>query len=84
MPEAESEQVNVTVTSVLFHPAPFAAGFAAAVIVGGVLSLTVNRSWGLFCEVPSLEVYPITPIAVSGGVFFFSNQPKFEVPDKKR
>jgi hypothetical protein len=38
MPLAESEHVNVTVTTELFHPAAFGAGAVVAVIVGGVLS----------------------------------------------
>jgi hypothetical protein len=39
MPERLSAPVNVTVTLVLFHPAPFGAGDAAAVAVGGVMSI---------------------------------------------
>lgn len=41
MPEVLSEQVNVTVTLVLFHPAAFLAGVAAAVIVGRSVSVPV-------------------------------------------
>src|SRR3989442_322988 len=48
MPEAASAQVNVTVTSVLFHPAAFGDGDATAVIVGGALStltVTLVAAW---------------------------------------
>lgn len=38
MPDSTSEQVKPTVTSVLFQPAPFAAGFRVALIVGAALS----------------------------------------------
>src|SRR5438067_1789906 len=37
--ESASAQVKLTVTSLLFQPAAFAAGEAAPVIVGGVLSM---------------------------------------------
>jgi hypothetical protein len=44
-PERESEQVKVTVTLEMFHPAAFGAGDADAVMVGGVLSrLTVTEA----------------------------------------
>src|SRR5438045_358702 len=39
MPERASAQVKVTVTSVLFQPAPFAGGVCAWLIVGDVLSI---------------------------------------------
>src|SRR5258708_13175391 len=39
MPESASAPVNVTVTLVLFQPAPFGAGVAEASAVGGVLSI---------------------------------------------
>lgn len=39
IPERESEQVKLTATGVLFHPAAFAWGEATAAIVGGVLSI---------------------------------------------
>src|SRR5712691_9662729 len=38
-PEVASEHVNVTTTSVLFHPLSFGLGSATAVIVGGSLSV---------------------------------------------
>src|SRR2546428_2284154 len=42
MPDPTSAHVKVTTTSVLFHPAPFAAGVRPAVIVGLVVSTTVT------------------------------------------
>ncbi len=39
IPDRASEQVNVTVTFVLFHPALFATGDCAAVITGAVRSI---------------------------------------------
>ena len=41
-PLVASEQVNVTVTLVLFHPAALGNGFTKAVIVGGVLSTPIT------------------------------------------
>ncbi len=40
MPDPLSAQVNVTVTLVLFQPCALGAGEIAAVIVGGVVSVT--------------------------------------------
>lgn len=43
IPDSASEHAKATVTLVLFHPAPLAAGVADPLIVGGVLSsLTVT------------------------------------------
>src|SRR3954471_19525904 len=53
-PESESEQVQVTVTPDLFHPAPFDAGDADPVIVGGVLSTLIPGSVALE-ELPALS-----------------------------
>ena len=39
MPASASAQVNVTVTSPLFQPAPFASGDCVCLIVGAVLSM---------------------------------------------
>src|SRR3954466_15699507 len=39
MPEPSSVQLNDTVTSVLFQPAPFAAGVCAPTIVGALVSM---------------------------------------------
>src|SRR6478735_3330345 len=45
MPEPESVQFQLTVTSELFHPAPFAAGETTGLSVGAVLSTcTVTES----------------------------------------
>ena len=41
MPDSESAQVKLTVTSVLFQPLTFAAGAALPTIVGGVLSIRI-------------------------------------------
>jgi len=56
-PDRESEQLNVTVTFVLFQPAELAIGEALAEIVGGVLSilifgLAVPATPALFTAVP--------------------------------
>lgn len=40
-PESASAHVNVTVTSVLFHPAAFGVGDTCAEIVGGVKSVVI-------------------------------------------
>src|SRR2546425_12995094 len=39
MPESASVPLKLTATSVLFHPAAFGAGKAAACAIGGVLSI---------------------------------------------
>jgi hypothetical protein len=39
IPDSASVHAKLTVTSVLFHPAPFGAGVALAVMFGGVLSM---------------------------------------------
>ena len=41
IPDSESEQTKLTMTSVLFQPFSLAAGDAVAVIVGGVGSVVV-------------------------------------------
>src|SRR5579859_7700074 len=38
IPESASVAVSVTVTSPVFHPAPFGAGVAVAVVTGGIES----------------------------------------------
>jgi hypothetical protein len=42
-PETASLQENLTTTSELFHPLPFAAGVAAAEIVGAALSILIDN-----------------------------------------
>ena len=42
MPEAASLHVNVTVTSVWFHPMAFGGGSSEAVMVGGVRSTLID------------------------------------------
>ena len=42
IPDPESEQAKLTVTSVLFQPFSLAAGDAVAVIVGGVGSVVAD------------------------------------------
>ena len=51
---AWSSHENVTVTALLFQPAPFAAGEATCVIVGTVLSI---RTWIVWCasSLPALS-----------------------------
>jgi len=49
-PDPLSEQVKVTVTFALFHPAEFGAGVTAAVIVGAIVSV-VNA-----CEIATAEL----------------------------
>ena len=39
MPERASAQVNVTVTLVLFQPAPLGTGLCVSLMLGGVLSI---------------------------------------------
>src|SRR5205085_1714950 len=58
IPEPESEQVNLTVTSVLFQPKLLANGLSVAEIAGGVLSR--------FTFVPGVAVFPATSVAVPG------------------
>jgi len=56
IPERASEQVNVTVTGVEFHPLEEGAGDGVAVMVGGVLSrLAVAHA---------VEVKPVVSVAV--------------------
>ena len=51
IPESSSAQVNVTVTSVLFHPLPLAPGETLPVIVGGVLSgASIASKWSRATE----------------------------------
>src|SRR5689334_12640119 len=69
MPESESPQVKLTVTSVLFHPYAFAAGEREPIIVGGVLSIsTVSVCGASLLPALSVEknVTVLTPSAVIG------------------
>src|SRR5579862_4786413 len=61
-PEAESEQVNVTVTGALFQPLEFGAGEAAAVICGAVLSMLTL--------VLTVAILPATSTATAPIVWF--------------
>src|SRR5215471_2331414 len=66
-PDRLSTQLKLTVTLLLFHPAPLGAGAAVAVMVGGVLSMlktvltgVVFPAWSvacatIFCFAPSVE-----------------------------
>jgi hypothetical protein len=48
--------MNLTVTAVLFHPAPFGGGDGLAAIVGGVKSM--------FTVAVTVAVFPATSVAV--------------------
>src|SRR5437763_6109024 len=58
--ESASAQVKLTVTSLLFQPAAFAAGDAAPVIVGGVLSTRIPRCAEV-AELPATSYAVATP-----------------------
>ena len=53
-PERESEQVKVTLALELFQPAELAAGDADALIVGGVLSISIVMD--VLAVLPALSV----------------------------
>lgn len=78
IPERASEQLNVTVTLLLFHLAALAPGFAAAVIVGGMLSTPmmstarVPPGAPLTCTSISLEPRRVTGLSTSWMLWFRS------------
>lgn len=78
IPERASEQLNVTVTLLLFHPAALAAGFAVAVMVGGTLSTPIMSTARIPPGAPltwtsiSLEASKVTGLSTSTMFWFRS------------
>ena len=80
MPEPTSVQLNVTVTAVLFQPAPLAAGVCAPVIVGAIVSMrtTIDVLAGLPARSVTVRATVVIPSALT---FTSAGQSPGAMPD---